>query len=148
MIVTFCGHRQVNEREQVALWLTETIKMLIKEGANTFYLGGKGAFDLLAAQILRIQKKQNPFICSVLVLSYLNQTLHETEKELYDETLYPPLEGVPLRFAIVRRNQWMAEHADVLVAYVQHDWGGAAAMQRHAQRKKKRVIQFLVHNAP
>ena len=66
MIVTFCGHRQVNEREQVTLWLTETIKMLIEEGANTFYLGGKGAFDLLAAQILRIQKKQNPFICSVL----------------------------------------------------------------------------------
>lgn len=140
MIVTFCGHRQVENREQTELWLTETLEQLIAEGADTFYLGGKGAFDLLAANTLQKLKKQHPAVRSVLVLCYLNQPLHETERVLYDETLYPPLESVPPRFAMARRNLWMAEHADVLVAYVKHDWGGAANTLQHARKKGKRIV--------
>ena len=41
----------------------------------------------------------------------------------YDSTVYPPLENVPHRFAISHRNRWMVENADVVVAYVLHDWG-------------------------
>ena len=36
----------------------------------------------------------------------------------------------------------MVEQADVVVAYVTHNWGGAAAMLRYAERKGKRAINI------
>ena len=58
------------------------------------------------------------------VIPYLNR---DYDSSLYDGTTYPPLEENPKRFAITKRNEWMVEQADVVVAYVKHDWGGAAA---------------------
>lgn len=110
-----------------------------REGATTFYLGGYGAFDSLAASILREQKKQYPQIELVLVLAYLNT---ERNTSGYDSTVYPPLETVPRRFAISHRNRWMVESADVVVAYVLHDWGGAATTLRCAKQKKKQIISY------
>ena len=57
MIVTFCGHSQISQSEEVEKWLYAITKKLIEEGASTFYLGGYGAFDSLAASVLRVQKK-------------------------------------------------------------------------------------------
>ena len=71
------------------------------------------------------------------MLPYLNR---EYNTDLYDDTTYPPLEEVPARFAISRRNEWMVDNADVVVAYVTHDWGGAATTLQYAKRKKKRII--------
>lgn len=56
--------------------------------------------------------------------------------------MYPQLEGVPRRFAISKRNEFMVEHADIVVAYVTHDWGGAAKMLEFARRRKKEIINY------
>ena len=61
--------------------------------------------------------------------------------ELYDDTTYPPLEDVPMKFAISKRNEWMVDQADAVVAYVTHGWGGAAATLQYAERKNKRIIR-------
>lgn len=98
-------------------------------------LGGYGAFDSLAASVLRKQKKRYPQIELVLVLAYLKISY-------YDSTVYPPLEAVPRRFAISHRNRWMVESTDVIVAYVLHDWGGAATTLQYAKQKKKPIISF------
>ena len=60
----------------------------------------------------------------------------------YDGTTYPPLEKVPRRYAIVRRNEWMVCESDVVISGVLHNWGGAARTLEFAQRKKKVVLQF------
>lgn len=60
----------------------------------------------------------------------------------YDATVYPPLERVPRRYAIARRNQWMADEADVMVACVQHGWGGAAKALEYARKKGKEVVAY------
>lgn len=140
MKVTFCGHSQVAQTDEVRSWLRDSLEMLIKEGADTFYLGGYGEFDHMAASLLREAKKSHPHLVMTLVLPYLDSTLDASG---YDGTLYPPLEKVPRRFAISKRNQWMASEADVTVAYVVHGWGGAAQTLLCAQRKKKRIIQYL-----
>ena len=36
----------------------------------------------------------------------------------------------------------MVESSDVLVAYVLHDWGGAATTLRCAKQKKKQIISY------
>ena len=139
MTVTFCGHAQISQSEKIEKWLYDVTQKLIEQGATTFYLGGYGAFDSLAASVLREQKKQYPQIELVLVLAYL-KTGRNTSG--YDSTVYPPLETVPRRFAISHRNRWMVESADVVVAYVLHDWGGAATTLRCAKQKKKQIISY------
>ncbi len=83
--------------------------------------------------------RKHPGIKSILALPYLNAKI---ETAGYDATLYPPLERVPARLAILRRNQWMVEESDVLIAYVTHGWGGAAATLKYTRQKKKRVILY------
>lgn len=73
------------------------------------------------------------------MLPYLNSSMPTEE---YDETVYPPLESVPKRFAISRRNEWMVQECDTIVAYVTHGWGGAAKTLEYARRKKKRIISY------
>ena len=139
MTVTFCGHRQIEHKELVHYWLESTIHELILKGADVFYLGGYGAFDLLAADVVHHAKLCHPQIESILVLPYLNRPI---DLKYYDDTLYPPLEKVPKRFSILKRNKWMIEKANIVVAYVLHDWGGAATALRYAQSKAKKTILF------
>ena len=142
MTVTFCGHNDVANLDDVRRWLEHTVGDLIQRGATTFYLGGYGGFDRLAASLLRNISVNNPTVESILVLPYLNR---EAEDDLYDGTIYPPLENVPKRLAIIKRNEWMVDHADVIVAYVLHEWGGANAMLQYAIRKEKEVIEYSVN---
>lgn len=139
MIVTLCGHAQISQVEEVEKWLYAVSESLIEQGAVTFYLGGYGAFDGLAASVLREQKKRYPQIELVLVLAYLND---RRDTSGYDRTVYPPLEAVPRRFAISHRNRWVVEVSDVVVAYVPHDWGGAATTLRCAKQKAKQIISY------
>ena len=112
MIVTFCGHAQISQSEKIEKWLYAVTQKLIGQGATTFYLGGYGAFDFLAASVLRAQKKRYPQIELILVLAYLNTGRNTSG---YDSTVYPPLETTPRRFAISHRNRWMVEASDVVV---------------------------------
>ena len=143
MIVAFCGHSDVMNPDVVRRWLEQTIGDLIQRGATTFYLGGYGSFDRLAASALQKVSADNPSIESILVLPYLNR---DVEDDLYDGAIYPPLENVPKRLAIIKRNEWMVDHADVIVAYVLHEWGGASAMLQYAVRKGKEIMRYFSYS--
>ena len=138
-IVTFCGHKEIADTSTVRVAVDETLRGLGAEGADYFLLGGYGGFESLAAHVVYDLKRDNPQIHSTLVIPYLNR---DYDTKLYDDTTYPPLEGVPLKFAISKRNEWMVDQADVVVAYVQHSWGGAAATLRYAESKHKRIIRI------
>ena len=109
--------------------------------STTFYLGGYGDFDSLAAAAVRRQKIKYPNIEAVLVLAYLNR---EMDASRYDGTTYPPLETVPPRYAIVRQNEWMVRESDVVISGVTHGWGGAAKTLDYAKRRGKVIVQFPI----
>lgn len=139
MIITFCGHNDVSEVNKVKEWLFNVLDQFIYEENVICYLGGYGEFDRLAASVVRQKQKVNPAIQSVLIIPYLNRKYDESE---YDYTLFPPLESVPPRYAISKRNEWMAAQADVVIAYVTHSWGGAAKTLEYARVKGKNVILY------
>lgn len=139
MRITFCGHKDVIGSERVEKWLRQVCTDLIEQGATEFYLGGYGHFDFMCASVLRDLKKAYPNIRLILVLPYLNSTMMT---DRYDETVYPPLESVPKRFAISRRNEWMVRESDIVVAYVIRGFGGAATTLDYARRKKKTIICY------
>ena len=68
MNVTFCGHSKTNDQDKIAKWLDMILPALIEGGAVTFYLGGYGDFDRLAAAAVKRQKTFYPHIEAVLVL--------------------------------------------------------------------------------
>lgn len=56
--------------------------------------------------------------------------------------LYPPIEEKPFRFAIHYRNRFMAERADYVVAFIDHEWGCAHQAYLHAKRKNKEIFNL------
>ena len=139
MKVTFFGHRRLENREEVRIWLEPTVARLAACGARTFYLGGYGEFDRLALRAVRAARRAHPEVEAVLVLAYPEAGADAAQ---YDATVYPPMERVPRRYAIARRNQWMADEAAVVVACVQHGWGGAAKALEYARKKGKEVVAY------
>ena len=139
MIITFCGHDNVQEVDKVREWLGIVMDQFRDEETVTCYLGGYGGFDRLAASVVRQKQRKNPNFQAVLIIPYLDR---KYDKWGYDYTLFPPLESVPPRYAILRRNEWMVEQADVVIAYVTHNWGGAAKTLKYAQTKKKKLILY------
>lgn len=142
MVVGFCGHDRLDSYEQTEMWLDEVVRRLVAQGATTFFLGGYGGFDRLALSTIKKEKETHPELQSILILAYLNRAQDMERAKSYDETIYPPLESVPPRLAIIRRNLWMVENCDILVACVTRNWGGAAQTLAVAQRKHRPVILF------
>ena len=70
MIATFCGHSEIANRNDVEAWLVEACRDVAMAGAHTFYLGGYGGFDALAAQTVASLKKEIAGITSILVIPY------------------------------------------------------------------------------
>lgn len=137
MTVTFCGHRDSYCDEILKQTLYSVIEELIVSGANKFFLGGYGNFDTLAAETVYKLKESYPFIESVLIIPYLDRNYTTA---LYDYTLYPPIEAVPKRFAVLKRNVWMVENSDVLISYIRRGLGGAAKTVSFAEKRGKRII--------
>lgn len=139
MTVTFCGHGNETYSDEIRKRLSDTIEELILQGADEFLLGGYGSFDLMAAYTVRSFKAKYPHIKSVLVVPYIDRSF---DKELYDYSEYPPLENTPKRFAILKRNEYMVNRSDIVIAYVSHSCGGAAKTFDYALRKKKKMINL------
>ena len=140
MVAVFCGHSHLTGTQaEMEIFLEKTIEALAQEGVEEFWSGGYGDFDRLAARTVWRMKERFPRIKSVLVLAYLNRGEPDY---FYDETLYPPLETVPKRLAIIRRNEYMVERADVVVSGVTRSFGGAFYTHSYALGKKKRMVSF------
>lgn len=111
------GHRDVPEelRERLEKAIDEAI---MRDGVTEFVVGRYGAFDRMAAGCLVEAKKNHPELRLVLLLPY-----HPAERPValprgFDSSFYPPgMEQVPRRLAIVRANEYMARHCDVLICY-------------------------------
>ena len=144
MIITFIGHSFVSSHDRIKKEVKERIRK-IGAGAEkiTCYLGGYGAFDEICACACRELKKENERVEVVYITPYFSLSEQEKIKEmqrrrLYDATVYPPIENVPLRFAVLKRNEWMIKNADLIIAYVDHTYGGLTNhFKRRFEEKRK-----------
>lgn len=143
MTITFCGHGDYNYDNDIKDRLSSTVEDLIKQGADTFLLGGYGNFDMMSAHIVYQLKQKYPYIKSILIIPYLNK---EYNTDYYDETEYPPIEKVPMRYAIIKRNEWMIDQSDTVISYVKHDRGGAYKTLQYANKKRKTVINLYTNH--
>ncbi|MCH5321849.1 MAG: hypothetical protein J1E36_08785, partial [Eubacterium sp.] len=107
------------------------------------------AFDSLCAKVIDDIKSKLTIeaeIEKILVTPYLTYSYKDyidSIRDKYDDVMFPPIEDVPARFAIPRRNAWMVEQADMIIAYVTHSFGGAATTLRKAYQKKKNIVRLI-----
>ena len=140
-ICSFFGHREVENFCQIKIKLLKELERLVcAEGYGVFLFGGFGDFDnLCAIACLEIQKKYKN--CDVfLVTPYLKSNYNYEIK--YDGIIYPPIENIPFKFAISHRNRWMIDKADVVIAYIDHSFGGAYKTFKYAESKNKYIINL------
>lgn len=143
----FAGHRVApcSLLEEIIL----AIENLVRESeAVEFYSGGMGDFDKLCEQAVREIKKryQEKQIRLNLVLPsyrYVPQKEHLTYiKDLYDDIFVcDASDGAHYKAMIGKRNRWMIEKSDIIIAYVRHENGGAYTTLRYAVNQNLRIIQ-------
>ena len=134
----FFGHSKI--RVNIKSRLKETIKKLISEkNIKEFYTGNNGAFDQFVIEVLSEIYKEDQTIQYTIVLAYLN----EKKDAVYTNTVYPEgLETVPKRFAISKRNLWMLDMCEYVIAYIDHPYGNAEKFVNSALYKGKTVINI------
>lgn len=139
-ICCFFGHRNAPDALANDLY-TAAEEMVLLEGVTTFLVGGHGNFDFLAAQTVRRLRMTYPHIRLVLVAAYASALGSPWVREgEFDEAFVPDvLAKVPAKAAIVCRNRWMAEQADVVIAYVVRGEGGAYTAVAYARKKRKKI---------
>ena len=148
MIVTFVGHGTLNISGELSAEIKKTIENnIIGKDRVTFYCGGYGDFDNHCARLCREIKVLHSQCEVVFVTPYLTSSQQVKLKylldaKLYDSTVYPPLENVLPRYAITKRNEWMIDQADLVIAFVSHEYGGAYKTLKYAHRKKKAIINL------
>ena len=145
MIITFCGHSNCSfsdeEKEKLKQLLLKEIR---KNPTCKFYLGGYGDFDSLCLRTLRELKTDFPDIELLFITPYLDSNYSKLQlaKYYYDDIIFPPIENVPRKFAILKRNEWIVDSANLVIAYVKYSWGGAAKTLEYAKRKKVPIINI------
>ena len=150
MIITFCGHSDFLFSDDVKQQLKNILVSEIRKNPTCkFYLGGYGDFDSLCLRTLRELKKEFKSIELIFITPYIDKNYSKLEfaKYHYDDVIFPPLESVPRKFAILKRNEWMVDEADLVIAYVMYSWGGATKTLEYAKRRKKLIINIVTSNS-
>ena len=146
MIVTFCGHAHFSRSEEYEQQILAFLEEKVGDQPADMFLGGYGDFDHFAYVCCKKYQKTHPNISLVLVTPYPPIDSCDSRfrycEEKYDCILYPALENVPKKFAIVHRNRYMAEKADYVVAFVSHGFGGAYTTYQYAKRKGKKIFNL------
>lgn len=141
----FIGHWDTDTA--VADLLAQAVERHITEyGISDFVVGHYGNFDRMAADALRLAKKQHPEVSLTLLLPYHPAVRSVPLPEGFDGSFYPPgMERVPRRLAIVRANRYMIEHCTHLIAYVRYPASSARAFLEAALVRQRQGLMRVTN---
>lgn len=149
----FCGHR--NEYE-IPVGATERTRMqiirLYQTGGREFWSGGMGWFGQSVRDEACEQTVRKPYSSGEigqdtqlwLIRPYPPEESGEKAQSLneaYTGVLCPNFKKFYYKGAIVKRNRWMVDHCDYMIACVAYIAGGSAQTLAYAQSRK--TIQII-----
>ena len=149
MKIAFCGHSDyvpcANDECLAMEFLFQNIPC---DEECEFFLGEYGSFDSFAYGIAKKYKKNKPTAKLIFVTPYIsNEYLkrHDVDNR-FDLVIYPELEKSPPRFAIAKRNKWIAKNTDILICFVNRKLGGAYTMLNYAKKYSKIIFNLAEQN--
>lgn len=132
---TFFGHKDCPETKYSNI-LQAIQNLITKKNITTFYVGTQGNFDSLVYRALCCLRTDFPYIRVYRVLAYMPK-----DNGLIPDSILPDgVELVHQRYAISWRNRWMIERSDYVIAYITHNYGGAARFVNEANRNNKYIV--------
>ena len=142
MIISFFGHRSFFESHKFKNETIEILKDVSKGEYIEFYLGCYGSFDDFAYNCAKEYKEKYGNCKLIFITPYLGQNSRCTNfAKKCDESIYPEIEKVPLRFSIIERNKWVVNKSDFIIFY--YCWGGGTAIAyEYATAKAKKFINI------
>lgn len=149
----FTGHRpeKLTLDEKAAKGLLENaIRKVVADGYKTFISGMARGIDIWAAQIvLRIKEEGNDIhlICACpfesFEKSWARQWQVEYQSILKEADIVKYISPSYNRSCFQVRNQWMVDHANLVLAFFNGEPGGTLNTIRYAEKKNVKVINLL-----
>lgn len=138
---TFFGHRDCPSSIKGKLH-KEIERLICNHGVDTFYVGTQGSFDRMAYAALVELRQRYRYIKVYRVLAYMPRLrdIAQDRSVLVDTILPEGIENAHPRYAIIKRNNWMIDRSDYMIAYVTHTTGGAYQAVERAKKKGKTII--------
>lgn len=144
----FAGHREVPSY----LWeevIAAVEKLIETSDCINFYSGCMGDFDKLCEQVVREVKKRHPEksirLCWVLPSYHYvpNQSYKRYLDSLFDDIFVcEASDGAHYKAMIGKRNRWMVEQSEFMIAYVMNESGGAYSSLKYAQKRNLNIIRI------
>ncbi len=137
----FIGHSLISDPNTENEIIKTAESLITTNKVDEFWVGRRGDFDHLAISAIQSLKKKYPHIRLVRVASYHSEISREYEtlnKGRYDETIISNIpEKTPMKFRIIKTNEFMVDNSDFLVCFVRFNWGGAYRTYEYAKRNKQ-----------
>lgn len=140
--VCLFGHRQLTNPRVIEEQLEQMITDLVRRHPSVrFLIGRDGDFDLLAASVIRrvCRRCGQGNTCLTLVLPYSRAEYRNNLNGLlacYDEVeICQASAKVYYKAAFPVRNRSMIDRADLLICYVERDYGGAYQALTYAKKR-------------
>ena len=145
--IGFAGHRYIEGNYDLEDRLEGIIKAVlrIKEYVE-FYVGRNGDFDIsVVSAIKRAQKNVGHHNSCLILLQPYPMKDDEYYEKFYDEVQYPVDSRTHPKAAITKRNRWMIENSDLLVAFVEEGRGGGAMTTlKYAESRGLEIINLAL----
>lgn len=146
MVVAFCGHSDYIANKKDERKILDILEQEVGSKDCEFFLGEYGNFDSFCYFCASQYKKTHPQCKLVYVTPYYSVEHQENhlqhQKQRFDYILYPELENTPPRYAIVHRNKWIVEKADILISFITRKYGGAYNAYLHAKKRNRRIFNI------
>lgn len=118
----------------------QALRLIDKEGVDTFLVGVKGAYERDAYNAVLQIKQDNPSIRIVFVASSMKE-VNDGER-YFDSFVYPDRAAIGYkRWCIVHRNNWIIKNTDFIISYNQLE-GRAFEVCKRAKNKGVQVIEL------
>lgn len=145
----FTGHRKLEEDFNAEAF-EHAFSTCLQKGCKTFYSGMAAGFDLYAAERVLKEKEKNQEIKLIACIPHerQSQSFLAEDKKRYDSILKKVDEKKVIseeytKWCMARRNEYMADRADVLIAYLNKDTGGTAYTVKYFKRKQKGFVFYI-----
>lgn len=136
----FAGHRKCYDAEVQPRLMQAIEKLVIENEHIEFWIGNYGQFDDLAASAVRKLKLKYPSITLSLIIPYLTKEINEYRDiyyQGYDSIIMADIPiSTPINLKIIKTNQFIVDHCDYIICYVNNGWGGAVKTLKYAKKKK------------
>lgn len=151
--ICFAGHSQiVEDKEEILEDLKEVLRKIISDKDKvTFLCGTYGDFDTISTKAVSELKEE--YADSKEILLYVYVPYHERVKYVAGEEFYKGCDmtvvadiapNVPKKLCILKTNEQMVEHSDMVVCYILNQFGGAYKTCRFAEKRGKAVLNIAV----